>query len=249
MARPTSWLPLAAAALLAAVAPTAEATMLRLRGVFPQGGNVHASTHSAFVVHGIDLAVVGEISLMVSILVLIGVAAMLLLVYSAWSAIDQWRHWARFRAVERKIQRASEAFNRPQDELLVCPCCVEACSSKPSPSQVTFLCGHRFHTDCCNAWSKAARSTAAIGHCPICENGPRCSGKQGEASERTAIPAQPPIDDCNDEAQYFILSSLHKQFPEIITEECVQRWASCTTHIWQSEMTCPRQKCFMHNKN
>lgn len=44
------------------------------------------------------------------------------------------------------------------------------------------------------------------------------------------------------EAQQFILSSLHRQFPEIIPDACLQKWSSCHTEIWLSELTCPRPR-------
>lgn len=44
----------------------------------------------------------------------------------------------------------------------------------------------------------------------------------------------------SDEAQSFILGSLHRRYPEIIPKECVQRWSSCHTELWLSELTCPR---------
>merc|ERR1719468_154172 len=151
-----------------------------------------------------------------------------------WDAIAQWRHWARFRACERKLRRANDAFSNRRGDLLLCPHCVEPISSQPSPSKVVFLCGHRFHTSCCNAWF--SESPGCTGRCPICEFDAETAAPGGEAdADPHAIK-----DGCNDGAQSFVLRSLHRQFPDIIPEACVQRWRSCHTQIWLSELTCPK---------
>lgn len=53
-------------------------------------------------------------------------------------------------------------------------------------------------------------------------------------------PLQKPDREGSDEAQSFILGSLHRRYPEIIPKECVQRWSNCHTELWLSELTCPR---------
>jgi len=47
-------------------------------------------------------------------------------------------------------------------------------------------------------------------------------------------------DSVSDEAQGFILNSLHRRYPEIISGACVKRWLSCNTELWLSELSCPR---------
>lgn len=45
-----------------------------------------------------------------------------------------------------------------------------------------------------------------------------------------------------DEAKNFMLHSLHKEYPDIIQQDCLERWCSCHTEIWLSELRCPRYK-------
>jgi len=45
-----------------------------------------------------------------------------------------------------------------------------------------------------------------------------------------------------DEAKNFMLHSLHKEYPDIIRQDCLERWCSCHTEIWLSELQCPRYK-------
>lgn len=160
----------------------------------------------------------------------------LLLVCCLWDAATHWQHLARFRACERKVRRANEAFSSRKGELPLCPYCVEPITQQPSPSKVVFLCGHRFHTDCCNAWFLQSPTSGV--RCPICE-------VDADAYSFPAIyEALKGANECSDgqidEAQTFVLLSLHKQFPEIIPEACLHRWTSCHTQIWLSELTCPR---------
>jgi len=45
-----------------------------------------------------------------------------------------------------------------------------------------------------------------------------------------------------DEAKNFMLHSLHKEYPDIIQQANLDRWCSCHTEIWLSELQCPRYK-------
>lgn len=142
-----------------------------------------------------------------------------------------WLHRARFLSCERKVQRVHEVFLSRRGELPLCPHCVEFVSNQPSPSTVVFLCGHRFHMDCANRWFVDRECKA--GCCPICEGGKQpFAAKSLEAMEEQLS--------CRDESKCFILRSLHKQYPEIISNECCNRWADCHTEIWLSELSCPR---------
>jgi len=244
-----------AAALLALVElpePTAAAS-LRQRALNASSVVFGAGGPTPFHwLHGADLARFGENLLVDTFLISIGLAITALIVLCLWSAVSQWCHWAHFRACERKVKRANEAFGRCHGEFPLCPYCVEPLTSQPSPSKVVFLCGHRFHTHCCNAYAAASgQSDSSGGHCPICQDSP---GAAAEAGSARKLAAPSPSDDdslndgCEDEAQTFLLASLHKQFPDIITEACMQRWAKCHTQIWLSELSCPRQKCIMHKR-
>lgn len=197
--------------------------------------SMRASARSVTGSRGFDLAMI-EPPLFYGISGCASVILAVLMVCCVVDAIQHWRHWARFSACERKVRRASEAFSNRKGDLQLCPCCVEPLSSQPSPSKVVFLCGHRFHTACCNFWF--LDSPTAAGRCPICEGVGRkisaeLTGDQEDENESTAGGS-------NDESQFFTLLSLHKQFPEIISEECVRRWAKCNTQLWLAELTCPQ---------
>lgn len=229
-------------ALLAAQSGPAEARALG-RAVLPlaaaAGGPREAAEQPAEQAHerwGLrphEFAVLGETLLFNALLGCAALAVSLLMVCCLWDVFAKWRHWAHFRACERKVRSANDVFSNRKGELPICPYCVEAIASQPSPTKVVFLCGHRFHTECCNAWFLEAPEAA--GRCPICEAAPEeeRGGAAGGGEDCAG-------EGCNDEAQGFILRSLHKQFPEIIPEACLQRWASCHTQIWLSELSCPR---------
>jgi hypothetical protein len=51
-----------------------------------------------------------------------------------------------------------------------------------------------------------------------------------------------------DEAKNFMLHSLHKEYPDIIKEADLERWCSCHTEIWLSELHCPRYKSIFATK-
>lgn len=162
-----------------------------------------------------------------------GLAASVLMICLMNDMVSQWRHRARFRSCEQKVQRVHEVFTSRKGDLPLCPYCVEYVSSQSSPSVVVFLCGHRFHIDCANRW--LVEQECRDGHCPICE---------GPASH------VPPIEDAEiaeghamnqpDEAKAFILQSLCKQYPDIVRQDCARRWCECHTEIWLSELSCPR---------
>merc|ERR1712129_197387 len=107
---------------------------------------------------GSDLILEGrELAMLESALfyVIFGAAATamaLLFVCCFCDLFAHWQHWARFRACKRKVQLVNDAFSNRKGDLPLCPCCVETITCQPSPSKVVFLCGHRFHTDCVNAW-------------------------------------------------------------------------------------------------
>lgn len=61
-----------------------------------------------------------------------------------------------------------------------------------------------------------------------------------EVDSLDGVPAPALNDSVSDEAQGFILDSLHRRYPEIISAACVKRWLSCNTELWLSELKCPR---------
>mmetsp|Transcript_126174 Transcript_126174/g.353317 ORF Transcript_126174/g.353317 Transcript_126174/m.353317 type:complete len:244 (+) Transcript_126174:78-809(+) len=226
------------APMLALLAAPAEAATLRFRSLRPPA--LGAGPHG-FMYHGYDIAELSEKALFYAVVSSLAFAILLLAVCLLWGAIVQWAHWAHFRACQRKVQRVNEAFSKRQKELSLCPCCVEPIANHASHAKVVFLCGHRFHTECVNNWFVTEPSAA--GRCPICEAATRASATSLPGGDASADG-----DGVNDEAQQFILSSLHRQFPEIIPDACLQKWSSCHTEIWLSELTCPRPKCILHKR-
>jgi len=169
-----------------------------------------------------------------------GIAASLLLLCCLYDAVSQWRHRARFHACQRKIQHVHEVFLSRKGELPLCPTCVEFVAPHTSPAVVVFLCGHRFHIDCANRWIVDHECRA--GCCPICEN---TSAEVG-ASSRLPVGDSGCAGGCTgsgesaDESKSFILQSLRRQYPDMISEACTERWRDCHTEIWLSELACPR---------
>jgi len=179
-------------------------------------------------------------------------AAAVLMACCMYDTIAHWCHRAHFHSCQRKVQRVHEVFLKRKGEPTLCPCCVEDIG-QPSPTvqPVVFLCGHRFHMYCANKWFRDNPDKA--GRCPLCEGTAAQQVPKGTAAQqvpKTPDPAnlgfaygaccQGSMETANDEALSFILGSLHRRYPEIISEDNVHRWASCHTETWLSELRCPR---------
>lgn len=163
-----------------------------------------------------------------------------------YECLAHWWHWSRFRSCQAKVQRVHDSMQNPGDKSRLCPYCLDYLSGCAS-SKVTFLCGHSFHFRCMNDCYKSCKS----GLCPICDvaaktpDTPPTSGagvdsasiSEGDGDEAQAGVAEQPA--AGDEAQYFILRTLQRRYPDIVSEECVRRWASRHTEIWLSELKCP----------
>ncbi|CAK9094924.1 unnamed protein product [Durusdinium trenchii] len=158
-----------------------------------------------------------------------------------------WKHQATYYACRRQVQRVQEALMKGKDNLSLCPCCVECTLNTQAPKKVKFLCGHGYHLDCINSWFQ--ENPQSVGCCPVCEVGKlqqerqkgqswlsvchelrSCGSEKGEVC----------IDAPRDEAQTFILHSLHRRYPAIISEESLERWAGCNAELWLTELACPR---------
>lgn len=158
-------------------------------------------------------------------------ATSLLLVFCMYDAAANWLHRSQFHACKRKVERVNEVFqSKNKNEL--CPCCVEYIVTQNPAAKVVFLCGHRFHMSCTNAWFH--ENNCAPGRCPV------CTQASGEVKSAMCPPVASCEDPSRDEAQLFILGRLHRKYPEIIDEACMKRWPSCHTEIWLSELSCPR---------
>jgi hypothetical protein len=157
--------------------------------------------------------------------------ASVLMLCCLYDAAAHWHHRAHYYSCQQKVRRVHETFAKKKGDQLLCPYCIEyICPTARGSGPVVFLCGHRFHTDCANKWFLKHPDKA--GRCPLCEGSSDCPA-----------PAK-----SNCESLSFILGSLHRKYPEIVTEANVNRWASCHTEIWLSEMRCPRYNSILHNK-
>lgn len=171
-------------------------------------------------------------------------AAIALLVFITHDGLRKWLHVSRFHSCQRKIRRVHELFLSREGEMMLCPCCVTTVSNQPSSKKVKFLCGHCFHMECANKWFlKQPRTT---GRCPICT---AADSEDREVVMEAGLPTQgvdgahtPKASSMNsyDETKAFMLKSLQHQYPDIIPQACVDRWSSCHTEIWLSELSCPR---------
>lgn len=178
---------------------------------------------------------------MAALALLLGFLAIALLLCALYDLVAQLIHKARFRSCRMKIQRAHAAFHSKTGELPLCPYCCESFSTKRGPSKVVFLCGHRLHVECSNKWFGENPDNST--HCPICRDvepflSHDCCGKTElqPASNCDHVGVGTVVDG----AFAFILGSLHRLHPEIVTKACVDRWLHCNTEIWLSELKCPR---------
>jgi len=198
----------------------------------------------------------------------IGLVVTGLLVFCLYDVMAHWFHAMRFHNCQTKVKRVHEAFLSRQGELTLCPYCVTSVSNQPSSSHVVFLCGHRFHMDCANRWF--AEEPHNSGRCAICAGAPvrprkaadaAKEAKEGgcEVADRGTAESSDVCQVCNeedsqdamnswDEAKNFMLNSLHKEYPDIIKEADLDRWCSCHTEIWLSELHCPRYKSIFATK-
>lgn len=165
-----------------------------------------------------------------------GLVCVLLSVCGLYDVVSRWRHMSRYRACREKIQRVHENFQQGTQELAMCPICVgplpQASENSKSGNDISFLCGHRFHEDCCQSWSHRFRDSS--GRCPVC-NVPHSSTTVQQSDE-----------EC--EVKKFVLRSLRDQYPEIISEHHLERWASCHTEIWLAELAVPLYVSIWHQK-
>lgn len=165
-----------------------------------------------------------------------GLVCVLLSVCGFYDGVSRWRHLARYRACREKIERVHRNFLQGVQDLAICPICIgslpEGDESSKSGNHTSFLCGHRFHTDCCDSWCQQFRDSS--GRCPVCD-----------VPQSSAVTNQTD-DEC--EVKKFVLRSLRDQYPEIISEHHLERWASCNTEIWLAELAVPRYLSIWHHK-
>jgi len=177
----------------------------------------------------------------------VGAAAVALAICCMYDTASYWYHKVHFHSCLRQVERVHGVFSRRRGELPLCPYCVEVIGDQASAQKVVFLCGHRFHMDCANKWFLENPGKKA-GRCPICTEETQapadaeeeCCQDCREVDPGDGAPAPALNDSVSDEAQGFILNSLHRRYPEIISAACVKRWLSCNTELWLSELSCPR---------
>lgn len=216
---------------VASAASTASVVDLPFATLYP-----HTIAEAGFLLHSIGVALV--------------IFAAALVVTCVYDILSRWHHWARFWACQAKVRRVHEVCNAKKFDFNLCPYCVECICSQRSPKKVQFLCGHRFHVECSNRWFLEHPDIPAA--CPVCTEAD-CHCKTGAFTTEAASPrdrssgasstlaaAPRETGENADGSMSFILKSLQKNYPEIVSEACAQRWMSCHTEIWLSELTCPR---------
>jgi len=176
----------------------------------------------------------------------VGIAVVMLsLGAAACDLIMNWRHRSRFNTCLKKIEHVHRVMVQASGEMPLCPVCIDSMPRCAGDHQkghgrqtIAFLCGHRFHVDCVDAWF--TRHPKSQGQCPICHLTYSLTASQAEHPEEEAIE----LDACRsmnsvDEMKDFFLRILQEQYPDIISDENFQRWRSCQTEIWLSELECP----------
>lgn len=183
----------------------------------------------------------GASFVLAGVAILVSTAFGLLLTCCLYDGMSAWRHHARYRACKRQIKNLHQCLNSKQGDLALCPCCVEHISPQRSAKKIVFLCGHRFHTECSNAWYAA--HPEVLTQCPVCvEDIPQsiekqCCNKADQVDDVHAVKV--------DGAVAFMLGSLNMRYPEIVTEDCMQRWMNCHTEIWLSELMNPKYNSYL----
>eukprot|EP00746_Dinoflagellata_sp_MGD_P004475 gnl/MRDRNA2_/MRDRNA2_108645_c0_seq1.p1 gnl/MRDRNA2_/MRDRNA2_108645_c0~~gnl/MRDRNA2_/MRDRNA2_108645_c0_seq1.p1 ORF type:complete len:448 (+),score=65.50 gnl/MRDRNA2_/MRDRNA2_108645_c0_seq1:151-1494(+) len=165
-----------------------------------------------------------------------GLVCVLLTVCGFYDGFSRWRHLSRYRTCREKIERAHQNFQQGVQELSMCPICIgsfpKGSENFKSGTHISFICGHRFHSDCCESWSH--RFPRSAGRCPVCD------------VPQSSAATNPNDDEC--EVKKFVLRSLRDQYPEIISEHHLERWASCNTEIWLAELAVPQYLSIWHHK-
>lgn len=180
----------------------------------------------------------------------LGVIFSLIMLCFVYDMLSHWRHRAHFMSCRDKLKKVHDVFqNRKDGEVPLCPVCVHSVTNAPSSRVVVFMCGHRFHTDCSNRWFREHQGTA--GRCPICElpHSYSCAhpGHNSLPCESKSLASSPV--NMVDEVKHFFLNSIQRQYPEIIPDTTVERWSSCHTEIWLSELKCPRYQTLFDKCN
>lgn len=184
---------------------------------------------------------IGAAFLLDGVTCIICLGAAVLMAACIYDATASWRHRAHFRSCRKKVEGVHAVLNcRMKGGMPLCPVCVEPVSMRPSPFQVVFICGHRFHMKCANAYCRESPNARA-GACPMCE-GPESAEAPSKGVEAPDAMCEfsNSIQNCASETKAFILRSLHQKYPDIVTKACVERWRSCHTEIWLQELECPR---------
>jgi hypothetical protein len=215
--------------LVLSVATSVDAAQNRhLRQVFSEQSMLGLSSETHVLEAAVFYSVAGLLSLISS----------LVLVCLLLDTALAWKHKCTFWSCQRQVRQVHAALMKAKEDLSLCPYCVECTLTTPQQKKVKFICGHGYHLSCINKWF--TEHPNAVGCCPVCEvakdgatNHQCCSyeGDTGSCQHETLVA---------DEAQHFILKSLNRRYPAIISQECVERWANCNTEIWLSELTCPR---------
>jgi len=200
-------------------------------------------------------------SLLVALSFSVGLASALLLTCATYDGFARRRHTARFLACRTNVQRVQQVLLKGEGEVPLCPFCLDYIHNTWLKSKVVFICGHSFHLDCAN------KCLSSAGTCPLCAEasaGPTAGAETEDAPERTPETSKDPEDKEEEEddseskvgslggngvaatpaasaveVRSFMLSSLRRKHADIISQACVERWASCHIETWLSDFARP----------
>lgn len=195
----------------------------------------------------------------------LGLAWVLLSLCCVYDTLLHWRHRHHWAVCAQKIKRVHNVFQNGKGEVHLCPVCVEWVPNDYVDNHlkkalvVSFLCGHRFHSECLQKWFR--RNPSRQGRCPICNLPHLFSCDEGLKDDKAKLKSTEMVemtendnfsDACRsvnavDEIKSFFLRSLKLQYPEIITDDNLGRWKSTHTEIWLSELECPRYVSIFKN--
>lgn len=155
----------------------------------------------------------------------------------AW---DRWKHDAHFRECRRKVDQLHHHLTRHDSDDPMCPYCVDFVKGTKSSGKVVFLCGHCFHLKCANSHFRNHQERAGL--CPIC-----CKGMAKAYEDDPPEPEGTSLFSTGLEEgrRSFLLASLRRMYPEVISEACMLRWACCSVETWHQELEKPKYKSIL----
>lgn len=189
---------------------------------------------------------VGQLSRVAVYFTFITLVGLLLAV--AYDIAARWLYTRRFRMCIQDLHRVQEVLLKGDDESPLCPYCIEYIKCTAAQSKVAFICGHCFHLDCVNKCFDEHPGRA--GQCPLCScaylqakiphDHQSIGGEQDVAEADKASMASDTVEACMQDVRRFVLASMCRKYPELISEARAKRWLSCHVEVWLSELQCPK---------